>query len=165
IVAIGETGLDFWYKHVRRDEDKKREQRVVFERHLDLAKRHDLPIVIHSRGAWRECLEMTVASGVKKADFHWYSGPLDILKGILDAGFVISVTPALAYSEELKAAARLAPLEQILVETDTPVRGWTPKDVQTTVTLLAEVKGLPREEVARVVNATARGFFIIRDCP
>jgi Tat protein secretion system quality control protein TatD with DNase activity len=119
--AVGETGLDFWYKGVRKDDDKKREQRDVFSRHLALAREFDLPIVIHSRGAWQECLEMACSAKVRKAEFHWYSGPVDVLKDIIDAGFLISCTPALAYSPELRKAVEFAPLERIMVETDTPV--------------------------------------------
>ncbi|NTV28618.1 MAG: TatD family hydrolase [Candidatus Omnitrophica bacterium] len=121
VAAIGETGLDYWYKWVRKDEARKREQREVFDRHLALAREFDLPVVIHSRGAWRDCLDMLLASGVRRADFHWYSGPEDVLREILDGGFMISATPSLSYSPEARRAAVYAPLERILVETDTPV--------------------------------------------
>ena len=120
-IAIGETGLDFWYKWARKDEAKKREQREVFDRHLSLAREAGLPIVIHSRGAWRDCFDMAKSAGINKAEFHWYSGPVEVLKDILDAGFYISCTPSLAYSLEARRAVVAAPLERILVETDTPV--------------------------------------------
>jgi len=131
-VAIGETGLDFWYKWVRKDDEKKREQQEVFDRHLALAREFDLPVVIHSRGAWRDCLDLAVRAGIKKAEFHWYSGPLDVLKDILDAGFLVSFTPALGYSPEHRKAAELAPLEKVLIETDTPVAFPVPQGAQGT---------------------------------
>jgi len=62
--AIGETGLDYWYKWVRKDEIERQKQKDSFEFHLSLAKEFDLPIVIHSRGAWRDCLSMTLEAGV-----------------------------------------------------------------------------------------------------
>ena len=168
-VAIGETGLDFWYKWVRKDEGKKREQQQVFDRHLALAKEHGLPVVIHSRGAWRECLDLTIRAGIKKAVFHWYSGPIDILKDVLDAGFLVSFTPALAYSPEHRKAAELAPVDRILIETDTPVAyavaqggdkiASTPKDVWRTLKLLSELKGMPEDQLLQLVNASARKFF------
>jgi TatD DNase family protein len=170
-VAIGETGLDFWYKWVRKDEEKKRDQREVFGQHLALAKEFDLPVVVHSRGAWRECLEQTTQSGVTRAEFHWYSGPLDVLKQILDAGFFVSFTPALAYSPEHRRAAELAPVDMVLIETDTPVAyaqgssaektPSTPKDVWRTLKLLSELKGVPEEQLLQTVNANARRFFDI----
>ncbi len=161
IVAIGECGLDFQYKPVRKDDALKNEQRMVFQRHLDLAREFDLPIVIHCRGAWRECLAMTISSGVKKAVFHWYSGPVDVLKDILDAGFLISASVALEYSPELRRAVEYVSIDRILVETDTPVRGWTPKDVWRTFKALCAIKGLDEEKALAQVNANARAFFNI----
>jgi len=158
-LAIGECGLDFHYKGV--DEARKREQRDAFARQLALAKEFDLPVVVHSRAAFRESLEMLAAAGVAKADFHWYTGPLDVLKDILDKGFFVSVSPALEYSPEAKAVAAYAPLGRILVETDTPVRGWTPVDVWRTEKKLAAIKGLAEEDVLAAVNTNARAFFNI----
>lgn len=187
IVALGETGLDYWYKWVRKDEARKREQREVFDRHLALAREFDLPVVLHSRGAWRDCLDMLRSSGVTRANFHWYSGPADVLRELLDSGFLISCTPSLAYSAEARQAVSYAPLDRILVETDTPV-GYpppspdtgmgptgtagaretlppagkvpsTPKDVWRTLSLLGLLKALPEEEVLERVNANARRFF------
>jgi TatD DNase family protein len=162
-VAIGEVGLDYHYKWVRSDEGKKREQKDVFARQLALAREFDRPIVIHSRGAYQDALEMTLAVGIKKANFHWYTGPLDVLKGILDAGFLISVSPSLEYSPEARAVADYAPRDRILVETDTPVRGWTPKDVWRTLALLAGIKKTAQEEVLEMVNHSAKRFFSLSD--
>lgn len=160
-VAIGETGMDFSYKDVSSDDAKKDEQRRVFQLQLDLARECDLPIVIHSRGAWREALDMTVRAGVRAANFHWYTGPVDVLKDTLDAGYVISLSPALEYSADVRRAAEFAPLDRILVETDTPTRGWKPRDVWRTLRLLAALKGLDAEKALSAVNANARGFFRI----
>jgi TatD DNase family protein len=163
IVAIGEAGLDFWYKWVRQDDAKKNEQRVVFQRHLDLAREFDLPIVVHCRGAWRESLGMIKAAHVKKAVFHWYSGPVDVLKDILDAGFLISGSLALEYSPEARQAVEYAQIDRILVETDTPVRGATPKDVWRSFKALCQIKGIDEDKALAVVNANARAFFNIEE--
>jgi TatD DNase family protein len=119
--AVGEIGLDFWYQWVKKDEAKKHVQKDVFRRQLELAKEFNLPVIVHSRGAWRTCFEMVKEIGVSQGVFHWYSGPLDVLAEILDMGFYISATPSLAYSPEAQNAVRQAPVERILVETDTPV--------------------------------------------
>ena len=160
-VAIGEIGLDFWYKWVRQDDAKKNEQRAAFAAQLGLAREFDLPAVIHCRGAWRECLDMTVAAGVRKAVFHWYSGPVDVLKNILDAGFLISGAVALEYSPDSRRAVECAPLDRILIETDTPVRGTTPKDVWRTLKALCAIKALDEDKALAAVNANARLFFNI----
>ncbi len=120
-VAIGETGLDYWYKWARKNDDEKKKQRDCFQKHLELAGEFNLPIIIHSRGAWRDCLDMTVAAGIKQALFHWYSGPVDILAEILKAGFYVSCSPSLAYSPQSREAMVHAPIERTLIETDSPV--------------------------------------------
>jgi TatD DNase family protein len=161
IVAIGEIGLDFSYKPVREDKRKRDLQRDVFRRQIELAREFDLPVVVHSRQSGRECLDIARAAGIKKANFHWYSGPLDLLKEVLDAGYVISVSPALEYSPQVKEAAIHAPLERILVETDTPTRGWMPPDVWRTLNALCELKKMDKEQALEIVNANARAFFNI----
>ena len=167
--AIGETGLDYWYKWVRKDEVERKKQKDFFAMHLDLAREFDLPIVIHSRGAWRDCLELTKAAGVIRALFHWYSGPVDILDQILDAGFYVSTSLSVAYSPESRRAMERSPLERILIETDSPVNykdgeislKAEPKDVIRTWKALAQLKSLNEEETLAAVNANAKKFFRI----
>jgi TatD DNase family protein len=168
-IAVGETGLDYWYKWVRKDEVERRKQKDSFLFHLNLAREFDLPIVIHSRGAWRDCLSMALGSGIKRALFHWYSGPVDILDQILQAGFYVSTSPSVAYSPESRRAMAHAPLERILVETDAPVNYRDgeisflaePKDVIRTWKALAGLKVLEEQAVLAAVNTNAREFFRI----
>ena len=167
--AVGETGLDYWYKWVRKDEVERQKQKDSFNFHLGLAKEYDLPIVIHSRGAWRDCLSMTIAAGVKRALFHWYSGPVDILDQIIEAGFYVSTSPSVAYSPESQKAMAHAPLGRILIETDSPVYykdgeasyKAEPKDVIRTWKALAQLKNLDEQEVLTSVNKNAKTFFRI----
>jgi len=167
--AIGETGLDYWYKWVRKDEVERQKQKDSFKVHLDLARESNLPIIIHSRGAWRDCLSMTLESGVKRALFHWYSGPVDIMDQILEAGYYVSTSPSVAYSPESRKAMAHARLERILIETDSPVTyrdgeasfRSEPKDVIRTWKALAQLKDLNEQEVLDTVNTNARTFFNI----
>ncbi len=165
-VAIGEIGLDFWYRWVRKNDEKKAEQREVFRRQLEMARKHDLPVLIHSRGAWAECLQELNEHGPRRAVFHWYSGPLDVLKGILDKGFFISATPSLAYSPQAQDAVKYAPVERTLIETDCPVffkadpndPGFraTPRDVGRTLTAYARIKDMDPEKALVLLNQNAR---------
>ncbi len=167
--AIGETGLDYWYKWVRKDEVERQKQKDSFSFHLSLANEFDLPIVIHSRGAWRDCLSMARESKVKRALFHWYSGPLDILDQVLEAGFYVSTSPSVAYSPESQKAMAHAPLERILIETDSPVNfkeGETsytaePKDVIKTWKALSQLKKADEQEALSILNSNAKKFFRI----
>jgi TatD DNase family protein len=166
-VAIGEIGLDYWYKWVKKNEEKKKEQKKVFALQLDLAKEWNLPVIIHSRGSWRDCLDMTKNAGIKKAVFHWYSGPVDILDGILSCGYFISAGPALAYSPPLQMAVQHAPIERMLIETDSPVfygepdKGFHagPKHVLTTLSLYADLKNIKQEEAAEIFYKNSKDFF------
>lgn len=166
-IAIGEIGLDYWHKKVKKDSQAKEEQKRVFESQLKLAKEFSLPVIIHSRGAWKDCLGLTVTQGIKKAVFHWYSGPIDVLQEIIKAGYLISATPALEYSEQHNLAIKNAPLENILVETDSPVfyknneGGFKagPKDVIRTLSLLAQLKQKPDSEIKEATLNTATKFF------
>lgn len=165
--AIGETGLDYWYKWVRKDEVERQKQKDSFSFHLSLAREFNLPIVIHSRGAWRDCLSMAVESGVKRALFHWYSGPVDILNQIIEAGYYVSTSPSVAYSPESRQAMSHAPIERILIETDSPVNykegevffKSEPKDVIRTWKALAKLKNLDEQGTLAAVNANAKHFF------
>ncbi len=167
--AIGETGLDYWYQWVKKDEAKKEEQRDVFRRQLSLAREFDLPVVIHSRGAWRDCLEMTKDAGVSRAVFHWYSGPLDVLEEIIDVGYYVGTTPSLATSPPSREAIGHAPIERILIETDCPVffqddqGGFKsqPKDVFRTLKAYAQLKNIDEQKALAIFNQNARNFFNI----
>ena len=108
---------------------------------------------------------MVVERSIKGAIFHWYAGPLDLLDNILDSGFFISATPALAYSPLHQQAIKKTPLERILLETDTPVsyqgKESRPKDVRTSLQEVARLKGIDLLEVARQTTTNATHFFQI----
>jgi TatD DNase family protein len=166
--AIGEIGLDFWYPWVKKDPGKKEEQRKVFRSFLELARALDLPVIIHSRGAWREALETTRACQVAKAIFHWYSGPVDVLNDIIQAGYFVSTTPALAYSSQLREAMLHAPIEQTLIETDSPVffrmtneEGFRaePRDVIKTLKAYCALKNIAEDKARDIFYQNTTRFF------
>ncbi len=172
LTVIGEIGLDFWYKWVRKDQDKKDEQRKVYRAFLELAKEVDLPAVIHSRGCWRECFETAKEIGISKAEFHWYSGPIDVLDDIIAQGYYISAPPSLAHSEDLRKAISHAPVDQVLIETDCPVYFRNPKtgegfkselrDVFKTLDAFCELKKLDHDVAVNQLNQNACRFFGIK---
>lgn len=156
-IALGEVGLDYKVRA------KKPLQWSVFDSLLDLAVAAGKPVIVHARFSHQRCHRMVAASGIQKAVFHWYSGPLDLLERILADGYLVSCTPALAYSRAHQDAMRLAPPERILVETDCPVayRGKVsePAHLIDTLTHLSRLKALPIERVAEVTAANAAAFF------
>jgi TatD DNase family protein len=156
-VAIGEIGLDFKIPLAREI------QQAVFEEILGLAWKNDKPVIVHSRLSYVETYESVRKHNVKKAVFHWYSGPMDVLKDLLLMGYYISATPALMYSPKHREAVIAAPIKQILIETDapTPYQGKvsTPAQVLQTLTELSKIKGMAIEEAARKTTQNARVFF------
>ncbi len=164
-LAIGEIGLDYWYKNARKNESNRIKQRELYIMQLEIAKSFNKPAIVHSRGAWKEAYELGRKYGPNKMVFHWYSGPLNVLEGILDSGFLISATPAAEYSKHLIAALEKAPLEQILIETDSPVnyhgRETEPSDIVITLKALADLKNLSEKDVAKATASNAKNFFHI----
>lgn len=156
-IALGEVGLDYKVKV------KKPLQREVFARLLHLAKDKKKPVIVHSRLSHSRTHQMVAESGVEKAVFHWYSGPLDILDRILSDGFFVSATPALAYSSPHRAAMARAPLENILIETDSPVKYRDnvsePADLKITLRELSHLKNVPQDRLASITTENARRFF------
>jgi len=167
--AVGEIGLDFWYKWVRKDQEKKDEQREVFRRQLEIARDHDKPVIIHSRGAWAQCLEIVRSVGVNKGVFHWYSGPVDVMQEILDQGFYVSCTPSIAVSPQAREAMEAAPIERTLIETDCPVYfkdpqtgdGFraSPSSVLRTLELYAQLRKISMQEASDRLNKNACELF------
>jgi TatD DNase family protein len=156
-IALGEVGIDYKTKV------KKSLQWEIFSSLLSIALRYKRPVIVHSRFSHKRSHEMVLNAGIEKAVFHWYSGPLDILAKIIDQGYYVSATPALAYSPPHQAAMRAAPLERILVETDSPVeyegRISEPAHLMITLEELSRLKGIPFKDVQLVTSNNARLFF------
>jgi len=165
-VAVGEVGLDYWYREVRKDPEKKRMQQDVFKALLKIAEGHDRPVIIHSRGAWKDSLDMAIEAGVKKAVFHWFTGPAEVLAKLLEQGYFISATPAAEYSREHKMAIEDTPLENLLLETDSPVnyRGLEaePAHITRSLSAVAKLKGINENIVAEETTDNASKLFRLK---
>ncbi len=164
--AIGEVGLDY-HKRVRAVADKDLQKRALREL-LKIAKDYTKPALIHSRYAWRDALDLVQEAGLAKAVFHWYTGTSSVLRDIIDGGYYISVTPAVAYHEEHRRAVKETPVTQLLLETDCPVvyaRGRegefksSPADAVRSLKGAAALKNLSEAEIATKTTENARRLF------
>lgn len=118
LVALGEAGLDYYYDHSPRDV-----QRAVFAAQIALAHRHDLPLVIHTRDAWDDTLDVLVAEGVpNRTIFHCFTGGPDEARRCLDLGAFLSFSGIVTFknAREVAEAATVCPEDRLLVETDSP---------------------------------------------
>ena len=156
-VALGEVGLDFALKTPREKQEE------VLQGLLKIAFREKKPVLLHARRAWAEALRILKMRPVDRAIFHWYSGPLDILQQVFAQGYWVSATPAVAYSAKHRLAIQAAPLDQLVLETDTPepylgIKS-EPKDLLKTLQSVSELKGRSPEEIARHTYRNSLAFF------
>jgi TatD DNase family protein len=165
VVAVGECGLDFHY-----DRSPRPRQAEVFAAQIGLAHRHGLPLVIHTREAWPETFDILEAEGVPPSTvFHCFTGGPGEARRCLDLGAVLSFSGIVSFPDatDLHDAARLCPLDRLLVETDSPYlapvphRGQKnqPAWVVDVAAALAAVKGVALEDVARTTWATAHATY------
>jgi TatD DNase family protein len=165
VVGVGEAGLDYHY-----DNSPRARQREVFAEQIRLANQAGKPLVIHSREAWDDTFAILEAEGVpERLVFHCFSGGPAEAERALSLGAVLSFSGVVSFrnAEDLRAAARMAPLDRIVIETDSPFltpvphRGKRnePAFVIHVAEALAAAKDLPFEEVAQATTATATRLF------
>ncbi len=163
IVAIGEVGLDY-HKELLKSASKDYQQSIL-RNLLELAEKYEKPVIIHSRYAWRDALSLVEDTRIKKAVFHWYTGPLNVLREAQDKGYLVSATLAAEYHEEHKRAIREVPLESLLLETDSPVvyreHKSEPADVTRVLNAVAKLKDFTPSIVADKTTENALRFYEI----
>jgi TatD DNase family protein len=169
VVAWGEIGLDYFYDHSPRDV-----QATVFRSQMELAHAAKLPIIIHCRDAWDDCLALieqhwrpTGLAGI----LHCFTGTFGHAKRGLDMGFLISFAGNATYpkTQNIRDVAKEIPLDRILIETDSPFlapqpyRGKRnePAYVAEVAKTLATVRNLAPEEIAAATAANFRRLFRI----
>lgn len=166
IVAIGEVGLDYDKRVTKRA--PKELQKAVLREIVALARQCRKPLILHSRYAWQDCFQLVSETGIDttRVVFHWFTGFSSVLKNIINAGCFVSATPAAEYHEEHRRAIKEAPIERLLLETDTPVvygrelkYRSRPADLPRSLKAVAELKGMDESAVASQTTANARSFF------
>ena len=170
VVAIGETGLDYHYDHSPRDVQKR-----VFEQHLALAGETGLPVVIHSREADSDTLQIVRASGIANGVFHCFSGDREMAEQVMAMGFYISFAGPVTFRKatELHEIARLVPDDYLLIETDAPYltpepfRGKRnePAYLVHTAARIAELRGISLQDIARITTLNSKRLFSIGSLP
>lgn len=168
VVAVGETGLDYYYNHSPHDV-----QRRVFTRFIHMARETALPIVVHEREAAKEAIDLLRSEGEGRlcGVIHCFTGNYDAARAYLNSGFYLSFTGIITFknAEPLRDVVRKVPLERIFVETDSPYltpvphRGKRnePAYVRFVAETIGKVKKLDVEEVARVTTDNVKCLFRI----
>ncbi len=172
VVALGETGLDY-YRLNGRSEAEMEWQRERFRVHIRAAHRTGLPLVIHTRSASRDTLDLLTAEGERRVGgvFHCFTETLEVARAALDLGFYISFSGILTFknAQDLRDVARFVPLDRCLIETDSPYLAPVPFRGKTNTPALlpwvakqmAELKGVSVEEIGRATTDNFESLFKI----
>ena len=167
-VAVGEIGLDYyWDKEPQVQEN----QRYWFKRQLELAKEKDLPVIIHSRDAAEDTMQILKETPMREMPgvIHCYSYSVEMAREFLKMGYDIGVGGVLTFknAKKLRAVVEEIPLERILLETDCPYMAPEPHRGERNSSLfipyvvekIAEIKSISTEEVLQTTNANAKKLF------
>ena len=164
VIAYGEIGLDFF-----RNISPHEKQIEMFNRQLELAQELKLPVIIHDRDAHEQTLQMVKASGVRQGVFHCFSGDYNMAKECIELGFYISVPGVVTFdkAKKMRDVVQHTPLDFLLLETDCPYlapiphRGERnePSFIIHTAKKIAEIKGMPWEDVAQSAARNTQKLF------
>lgn len=165
VIAIGEAGLDYYYDHSPRDQ-----QRAAFAAQIQLAHERRLPLIVHTRDAWADTFDVLTAEGTpERTVFHCFTGGPDEARQCLDLGGFLSFSGIVTFktATDVQAAAGLCPADRLLAETDSPYlapvphRGRTnqPAFVVHVVQHLATLRTATVDDVRELTAANARLAF------
>ncbi len=153
---IGEVGLDYYFvKETSRYDD----QRKVFEHFLKAASRQRKIVIVHTKGAESEALQLLEKYDTERVVIHWYSGPWHVLKAMVEHGFYFTIGVEVLFSQHIQDVARSLPAELMLTETDNPggnasLTGTigTPLLIKDVIGKLAEIRGTSDQIVMTTVQ-------------
>jgi TatD DNase family protein len=167
VVAVGECGLDYHYMN-----SVVESQQRVFRQHLDIAAELQKPVIIHTRDAFEDTINILddYAGKLKNVVIHCYGGDIEQTQRVLDRGYHISFTGTVTFkrSEALREVAKMIPLDRLMIETDCPyisphpVRNIRPNEPALlihTAQCLADLHGVSIEDFAQIVTKTSEQFF------
>jgi len=161
IIAIGEVGLDYKFA-----EEQKEKQKSNFQKIINLTEKIGKPIVIHSRNAEADCIDMLESSSIKHVILHSFSGNKKLIKKAADLGYNFSVPTSIARAQHFQMLVEMTSLRQILTETDAP---WLspypdkrnePAFITESIKKMSEIKQLTGEETANTIFTNYQRIFL-----
>jgi TatD DNase family protein len=175
IIAIGETGFDYW--HMTPEEGKAKQQEV-FAAHIELAKKNNLPIIVHGRNgknhptAYQDIYNILKSHDINKGVIHCYGGNLEEAKKFVDLGFHLGFTGIVTFdkTEDLREIVKWIPFGKMLIETDAPYlapvpfRGKQnePAYVKYVAQTIAKLRNMLEEDVVEITGQNAIELFNLK---
>ncbi len=162
IIAIGEVGLEF-----QKDKNHK-EQKLIFEKFIELSEKTSLPLIVHSRGAEKEAVEMLISSKVKKVVLHCFNGNKNLIKIAQENNFLFSIPTTITKLYHFQNLVNLVSLKNILTETDAPFLSPFPNKVNEpafiseTIKKIAEIKKITKDEAEKIIFMNFQNTFLIK---
>ena len=167
VIAIGETGLDYFHDASTRDL-----QREMFSTHIEVARRTGKPLIIHTRSSREDVLAQMRAEGAERAVMHCFTEDWDTARAALDLGYYISISGIVTFPKalELKEGAKRIPLDRLLIETDAPYLAPVPNRgkpnepafVADTAAYIAKLREISVESLAQATTDNFRQLFRLR---
>jgi len=164
VVGVGECGLDFYRLHSPRED-----QEAVFRTHIAMSREVGKPLVVHCRDAWEATLDLLDAERAERVVLHCFTGDAELARAFASRGYFLSFAGNLTYPKNgsIREAAAAAPLDRLLVETDSPFlspqprrgRDNAPEFVTMTLGALAELRGISVESVREATASNAATVF------
>lgn len=155
--GIGEVGLSKKYSR-----ESSGEQVQIFRLFCEIASEKNLPMNIHALDTWRECFDIVTSYSVKRVLFHWYTGPLNLLKEIASQGYYISINPAVIIQPKHAEVLKKAELDMVLTESDGPYiyhgKNLSPLNIHELIDYISKVKDAPPEYVEGVIEENFKKF-------
>ncbi len=160
IIAISEVGLDYHFSK----ESKK--QKEVFQKFIELSEKINKPLIIHSRKAESDVIDMLESSNIKIAIFHSFGGNKNLIKRIIDNKWSFSIPPLIVRSSNYQTLVKIAPLQCLLTETDAPYQSPLknqknkPYLVTESIRKISEIKNLDQMETENIIFMNFQNIFM-----
>ncbi len=154
LTGIGEVGLDYW---IVKEESEREIQKDIFIRFIELSKKLDLPLNVHSRSAGKYVIDLLLQQDARKVQLHAFDGKVSAALPAVEAGYFFSIPPSIVRSRQKQKLVKCLPLSCLLVETDSPVLGPVPGErnepinISQTIKTIAEIQSVESNKVSETV--------------
>jgi len=154
VIALGEVGVDY---HWITDPAEQKRERENFERVLAFAEKIKKPVIVHSRKAEKDTIDLLISSKLKKIVMHCFGGSMKLVPKVISAGWYFSIPTNVVRDSHFQKLSEIVPTSQLLTETDAPFLGPErdvpnePANISKAIPVIAKIKGVTSEEMKKII--------------